>query len=335
MKFINITILLFLTVFLLISCYKSGKTPSASDMPITDNTQASTQDNKDTVIEEKPSEPEEQEEKLIIYVEPSPLQEELARMGIDFTVAQDGDFYYGKEAINEENVFCDETLKGKTLIDAIGGNEERSVELTYKQSYTTSMFLRPLYEVECEDAREVYCRGVVKFEDLRVKGEELGYRPTEKTAIENARNAVEWTNHFEHAKDFEFEATVIMNPITEEGEEFDGAGTVYLTRYVYGIKTTDACEVKFNCDGIPYEYQAYCDNFFGYSASYIDEDDLLAKLKLIDDIFGEEYEIGEKTLVKKVVNDQSFRHITAQITKTDSNGNKESMRIYVGVKGND
>ena len=66
---------------------------------------------------------------------------------------------------------------------------------------------------------------------------------------------------------------------------------------------------------------------------HIDKEELQMKSQWIDDTFGKDYTIGEKVLIRAL--DTWEYHITAEISRTDLDGNNISTRIYVPVETND
>ena len=229
-------------------------------------------------------------------------------------------------------------LKNYSFKDGLFSNGGfRDVELTYTQTYQYEIWRGHSFEEFVgEDVRIVYgsINPLVELVDFSVNRDELGYRPSEEVALKNATDFASWgIVDFSISDKSPYVATVVMNPISEEGEEFDGAGVVNFVRYAHGMKTQDNFYIKFNCDGIPYEMKAITAGLISVAWYYIDEEELQAKSKLIDDTFGKDYTIGEKVLIRAL--DTWEYHITAEISRTDSEGNNISTRIYVPVEMND
>ena len=186
-----------------------------------------------------------------------------------------------------------------------------------------------------ENIRIVYDGAITELEDFSVDREERGYRPMEDVALKNATELFDWyMSIYEwRTDDVPYTPIVTMNPITEDGETFDGAGTVAFVKYAYGIKTQNQIIIKFNCDGIPYSINAITAETALYLYHYIVKADVEAKSKLIDATFGEEYDIGEKELVSAAEQiDGNWWFITTELSKTDESENKISTRVYVPVK---
>ena len=338
MKKIKPIILLLAGVLLLTSCNFNDIFEPILEIPEVPTAEFSERPTDELITEEKTSETDEPEEELILYFDPSSMLSDSTFQELDFNITDEKYFAHYSKEISYETYF-DESQKDRQFKAVIPINGGREIEAVYNQTYNYKLDVNTkAHEFLGEDIRIVYDGAITELEDFSVDREERGYRPAEDVALKNATELFDWyMSIYEwRTDDVPYTPIVTMNPIIEEGGTFDGAGTVAFVKYAHGIKTQNQIIIKFNCDGIPYAISAITAETSLYLYHYIDKAEVEAKSKLIDDTFGDEYEIGEKELVSATEQiDGNMWFITTELSKTDESGNKMSTRVYVPVETND
>ena len=278
--------------------------------------------------QEKITETEKAKEPMIVYDESSAVE-----------------FSFGREDTFENEVFEDDKLVGTEWEEYLY-QRDSTVKLNYSHSFKNKIASEDAaFQVWTAESLKVvvfqkFDTWYSEIEDMTLKGDELGVRPSEATAIENARNFASWAGfHISNLEpDEEIITTVDMNPIAAEVEEFDGAGTVYFRRYVYGMKTQDLVCVKFNCEGKPYHvYSPTLIENSIYVNTVIDKEKLDKVSQYIDDVYGKEHIVGEKVIVTPTKANGSFAneyYVTVEISQKLDSGETQTTRIYVQIEQN-